>query len=112
MMLEFVCYFMPAFISLSIFNSLRKEKLDRKEFIVFFGIFTVLNNLLTLFMICIKHFGEILNFDKIGITYLFKYLLMSIVFSIVTPFIVSILNTNVRLRLEVFKSEKKKRKKK
>ena len=55
MMLEFVCYFMPAFISLSIFNSLRKEKLDKKEFIMFFGIFTVLNNLLTLFMICIKH---------------------------------------------------------
>ena len=116
MMLEFICYFMPAFISLSIFRGLGKKDYTTKDYIIYYGIFVVTNNLFTLTMICLRNFNEILYFDRVGITYLFKYLIMSVVFSIITPFIVPILSTNVKLRVEVLKSEKsskedKKRKK-
>ena len=48
MMLEFICYFMPAFISLSIFRGLGKKDYTTKDYIIYYGIFVVTNNLFTL----------------------------------------------------------------
>lgn len=112
MMLEFICYFIPAFISLSIFRGLGKKDYTKIEYVIYYGIFTVFNNLLTLSMICLKNFNQVLSFDKIGITYLFKYLVMAVIFSIITPFVVYILSANVKLRVEVRKVEKNKKRKK
>ncbi|MBR2603792.1 MAG: hypothetical protein IKE10_02045 [Bacilli bacterium] len=110
-MLEFICYFMPSFISLKIYNYLNKKEFKVKDYFIYYGIFTVLNNIIVLSIICFKNYNEILYFDRVGITYLFKYLIMMIVSSIITPFIVSIIESNVKFRLEVKKSEKPKKNK-
>lgn len=108
-MLEFLCYFIPASISIKVYEHLNKKELSLKDNILYYLIFTALNNLFTLVAISIKNYKDVLSFDKIGITYCFKYLLMSVCFAIITPFIISIIRDNISLRVEVKKNEKTKK---
>ena len=67
-MLEFLCYFIPASISLKIYEHLKQSEFSLKDNILYYLIFTVLNNLFTLLVISIKNYKYVLSFDKIGIT--------------------------------------------
>ena len=86
-MLEFVCYFMPSFISITIHKNIMKEE-NTVNLLLYYGIYVALNNLLSLTVVMIRHMSEYVFFDNINVTYCFKYLLTSIVFSIVIPFII------------------------
>lgn len=104
-MLEFICYFMPSFISLNIYKNLVKMK-DLKQFIIHYGIFVSLNNLFTLLIVMIKNLDKSFEFSMISVTYCFKYLFFSIIFSIIMPYIIQIINRNIEINVEVKKNEK------
>lgn len=110
-MLEFICYFMPAFISISIHNNIVKNTKVEKTFI-YYGIYVALNNLMGLFIVQIKNINQPFDFSMINVNYCFKYLLVSVIVSIITPFLVRIIIENIEIKLEVKRNEKKKFKKK
>ncbi len=110
-MLEFICYFMPSFISLSIHNYLFNEK-DTRRMIINYGIFCVVNNLITIFIIMIRHINEIYTFDRINMNFCFKYLAVSTIFSIITPYIVNIKNIKYIEKIKSFINVIKKNKNK
>ena len=105
-MLEFLCYFFPAFISLKVYNHLSGRELSIKNSIVYYGMFSVFNNLMTLSLIYIKHYNQVLTFNRIGITYCTKYLIISFIFSLINSFIYNFFEKNIKIRLEVKKNEK------
>ncbi len=110
-MLEFICYFMPAFISINIHNNIEKNtKLEKTIF--YYGIYVVLNNLLSLFILQIKNINKPFEFSMINVNYCFKYLLVATLFSIVMPYLVRIIIKNIEIKVEVKENETKKQKKK
>lgn len=109
-MIEFICYFMPAFISINIHRYLTKNtKLE--DTIIYYGIYVTLNNVLAIIIKNIKHLREIIYFDIINISYLYKYLLIAIAVAIITPYVVNIIIQNINIRVKVNKNEKKQSKK-
>ena len=109
-MLEFICYFMPAFISINIHRYLTKDtKLENT--IIYYGIYVAINNFLTIVIKNIKHLRDVINFDVVNVTYLYKYLAVAIVISIITPYIINIIIQNINIRVKVNKNEKKQSKK-
>lgn len=110
-MLEFICYFMPAFISINIHNNIEKNnKLDKT--ILYYGIYVTLNNLFSLFIVQIKNINKPFEFGMINVNYCFKYLLISTLISIIMPYLVRIIIRNIEIKVEVKENEKKKSKKK
>lgn len=103
-MLEFVCYFMPSFISITIHKNIMKEE-NTVNLLLYYGIYVALNNLLSLTVVMIRHMSEYVFFDNINVTYCFKYLLTSIVFSIVIPFIIKLIVKNIQINVEVKANE-------
>lgn len=109
-MLEFICYFMPAFISINIHRYLTKDTKSENT-IIYYGIYVAINNFLTLIIKNVNHLRDVINFDVVNVTYLYKYLGVSIVISIVTPYIINIIIQNINIRVKVNKNEKKQSKK-
>ena len=104
-MLEFICYFTPAFISIIIHRYLTKNnKLDNT--VLFYGVYLALNNFLTLIIKNIKHLMEDLSFNVINITYCYKYLLVAIIISIVMPYIIYVISNNFQVKIKAEKNEK------
>ena len=109
-MLEFICYFMPAFISVAIHRYLTKDtKIENA--IIYYGIYVTLNNILALIIKNFKHLREAIPFEIINISYLYKYLLVAIVVAIIMPYFINIIIQNVNIRVKVNKNEKKQSKK-
>ncbi len=110
-MLEFICYFMPAFISINIHNNIEKNtKLEKTIF--YYGIYVVLNNLFSLFILQIKNINKPFEFSMINVNYCFKYLLISTIISIIMPYLVRIIIKNIEIKVEVKENEKRTKKRK
>ena len=110
-MLEFICFFMPSFISIVIYHYLNKTIIDMKRVVIEYGVFNTINNVVVLSFVCIKHFNEPFGFDSINISFCFKYLLFALVVSLVSPLIVKIIKENIKVGIEVRKNEKTKKSK-
>ena len=109
-MLEFVCYFMPSFISIMIHKNILKE--DKiLNLVLNYGVYVALNNLFTLTIVNLRHGSQIVDFSAVNVTYCFKYLLMSTVVSIVLPYIMKIIVKNIEINVEVKANEKQETKK-
>jgi len=107
-MFEFLICFLPSTISTAIYRNNKEEK-DVKELIINYGIFLTINNLLTLLVVIFKHFNEAFGFDRINLTFCFKYLLVSTIFSVITPYIVKIFVDTIEIKVEVKKNDKNKK---
>ena len=106
-MLEFICYFTPSFISLVIHNKLTKN--DKIENMVsYYGVYLAINNFISLVLKNINHLSEKLGFEMINVTYCYKYLLVAIAVSIVTPYILYMISKNIEVGIKAVKNEKKK----
>ena len=107
-MLQFVCYIMPAFISLSIHKKITKET-NNTNLIMRYGIYCTLINLLTLFVAVIRHLKDPYTFNMITVTFCFKYLAIATLFAFIMPYVVKIIIKNVEIDVEVKKNEIKKK---
>ena len=106
-MLEFICYFTPSFISLVIHKKLTKN--DKIENIVlYYGVYLAINNFMTLILKNINHLSEKITFEMINVTYCYKYLLVAIIISIVSPYILYMISKNINIGIKAVKNEKKK----
>lgn len=106
-MLGLICYLMPSFISLGIYNS--KEKTELRKLIIHYGIYCVINNLLTLLVFYAMNIQNTVVIDFNVLQFAFKYLFGSMIFSIITPYMVKIITTNIEIKVEVKKIEKTKK---
>ena len=104
-MLELICYFFPAFISLNIHTKIMNENRIKKE-IYYYGIYVALINLFTLSFVYIRH-HDIFTFEMISVLYCFKYLLIATIIAIIIPFIIKIIIKYIDIDVEVQKNEKK-----
>ena len=106
-MLDFICYLFPAFISINIHKYLTKED-NTRNLVIYYGIYVLLNNLFSLLILFIKNYNVVLDFNLINITFLTKYLLLSTILSIITPYLVKIVTKNIEIDVEVNNEKKRK----
>lgn len=110
-MLEFICYFMPSFISILIHKNILKEN-KIINLVLNYGVYVALTNLLTLIIVNFRHSSQVVEFSAVNVTYCFKYLLMSTIISIILPYIMKIVVKNIEIDVEVEMNEPKKENKK
>lgn len=87
-MVRFIVLLFPSFISLGLFNSLYKRNISILKTISLYCSFATLNLLLMSFILYIRKQSLIIideNMNNIG--FLFKYLILTTLFSIILPVI-------------------------
>lgn len=109
-MLEFVCYFIPAFISISLHKYLLKEE-KNSNLIIYYGVYVALTNLITLLIVFLKNHYRNIVFSEISITYCFKYLLVSTIISVILPYFIKVIIKNIEINVEVKRNESNKKNK-
>ena len=106
-MLELICYLMPSFIALNIHKYINKET-DKTNLFIYYGIYCTLVNLLSLLAVAIKHRKSSVSFDMmITPSFCVKYIMLSILLSIVLPYVIKIIKNNIAIDIEVKRNEKK-----
>lgn len=109
-MLGLICYLMPSFISLGIYNNKKKQEL--RQLVIHYGMYCVINNLLTLLAFYALNTQNTVIIDFNVLQFAFKYLFVAMIFSILTPYIVKIITANIEIKLELKKIEKTKKRNK
>lgn len=103
-MFEFICLFLPAFISIFSYESLTDKKLDLKKSIIFYSLFNILINA-TLWGIIYLFFNRVEVIFTLAFS--IKYLLLSSIVSIIMPILIVAFENNFSLRIRV-KNQKNK----
>ena len=103
-MFEFICLFLPTFISIFSYESLTDKKLDLKKSIIFYSLFNILINA-TLWGIIYLFFNRVEVIFTLAFS--IKYLLLSSIVSIIMPILIVAFENNFSLRIRV-KNQKNK----
>ena len=104
-MLVFICLFIPALISLGLYEVKFGNKMDNVKRVYLYGIFNLLINLSALFIaLCLLGNGDAI-FTGI---FSMKYMFIGIVLAVFYAIVIATINKNVQTRIEVTKNEEKK----
>lgn len=107
-MVEFMCLFFPAFISIYVLDKIdKKMKLEDK--IIRYFIYCILINLIVFTVVSTSNGFIIMYPDKYMFTLVFtiKYLFMSIILSYILPYAIKYIKDNFKIELNLKKHEKK-----
>ncbi len=107
-MYQIIGCFFPTFASLLIHTKISRKATNYISLILYYGTYCTINNLLTLFVVVLRHFNEPYAIDTLTINFCFKYLLVATFFSLITPYLVKVINIRIKIDVEVKKNEKRK----
>lgn len=108
-MLQFICLFIPSIIAVGITSNLQKRKVDLLYFIFTYSSYLVFINFMIFVLLHYMVRDEFLILNSAKFTNLFciKYLFVSIILSIILPFVVEILRKNFKINLSFNERNKK-----
>lgn len=115
-MMQFICYFFPAMVAVWMTEFFCKENFNAKKIVYYYSLYTILINTI-IFLTLVLFFNPEPNFlAPEGFSYAFtlKYFGLSLVLSVLIPFIFKIVKTNIKININIEKEieEKKNDKKK
>ena len=100
---QILAIFLPAIFGVYMNEELKKQDMKLKEWLVKYGLFILLINILN-FIIVIYFFGKP-NFTFTNV-FTLKYLLLGTVFAVILAFIVSFVEKNIEINIRIDKNEK------
>lgn len=103
-----ICTLFPAFISVLICS--RKEKDNKKLFLSYF-LFSILINISSIFSIILykRDTNIIIEQNFSYFQFCAKYLLISLVFAVIIPYIVEFVSKNLKISVEIKKGKNEKK---
>lgn len=101
-MIEIILFLMPSFASMEIDNNLNKKNKKILDFILNFCIYVVINTILSfgLTYIISSNKEGLISYNIDRFDFCVKYLIISLFFSIVIPFIKYIINSNFKISIK------------
>lgn len=117
-MINIILFFFPAAISLIVKEKYFKEKLNNKEYALLYIKYNVLINLISFGILTLYSFGNFvsISYSLDTLSFVFKYLVMTFILSLVVPVLDEYFKKNIDIKLEIrkieVKNEKRKTKKK
>lgn len=96
-MIQILCLFFPPIISVYIVHIVQKQKLDLIKFLYTYCFYTLIINIIIIFILKIKYSILIFNEQLFTINFIFKYLIVAVILSISLPNIYRIFRKNIQL---------------
>lgn len=102
-MMQLICLFSPAFLAVAILQKIRKEPLRNWDFAFTFAIFAGVINMLSTAVLALlfRHPEAVLSDSGFSASLVFKYLALSFVFALVTPYLYDVLRQTVKIELSI-----------
>lgn len=108
-MIQILCLFFPAAISVYIIQNFQKRKTDLVRFIYRYCFYTLAINIIMVFILRVKYPTLIFNEQVFTINFIFKYLIAAVILSIILPIIYEFLRKNVQVEFIILKNNKEER---
>ena len=106
--MKILMYFIPALAGLDFYLYLRKEKLSNMEIIVKYGTITILTNIIALgyvYFVSEYKYTLLTNLDN-TLSFTVKYMLLGLVSSLISGYLLYIVGKSVELDVEVNRRRK------
>lgn len=101
-MLGIICIFFPAIISVYMDSRLKNKIVDLNFFVYYYSLYLISLNfiIVSILILFFKNSNYILNLKSFTNLFAFKYFLISIVLSIILPFLFVVISKNISINIE------------